>query len=423
MNEFPYKAFISYSHKNSRQAAWLMKRLEAYRIPRHVGATNGAGKDQKRLGRIFRDREELPASGSLDIKLREAIGNSEFLIVVCSPDSAKSSRVNTEIRQFIEHRDSSNILCFIIEGEPNFEVPGIRSDEGCIPAELRKLHLLTGQIPLAADARSIGDGKKLALQKIVAGLLKVDLDELLRRDIRQKYRRLSVIAGASFAIALMATGLMLRANIAEDAAREALTEAELQTARAENLVSFMLEDLASTKLRQLGRVDVMDAVVAKIVDHYSGQDDAGLSTAALARKARAYTQLGRLYLGRDDRDMASSLFGKAYNKTTALLERDPQSRDALFAHLVSLYFVGTNHIFNGRYSAAEQAWRERMEVSKGLMVYNDHGRVVWGHLGDINVHLGWALMELGRTQEALEQFELGLAARQANVDRDVDNPH
>lgn len=420
MAEFRYKAFISYSHKNNRQAAWLMKKLEAFRIPRYLNDGALGPLKQNKLGKMFRDREELPASTNMDGNIRSALKESEYLIVVCSRSAARSARVNNEIRQFIQHRDSRKILCFIVDGEPNFEVAGLKDYEGCIPSELRKLRLVTGQTPLAADTRIEGDGKHRALQKIIAGLIEVDLDALLRRDSRRKYSRLLAVALASFLGALIMTGLMLRANLAEDAAKQALSRAENQTDRAEDLITFMLDDLAGNRLKELGRVEVMDAVVAKIVDHYESQDDSTLSPDALARKARSYTQLGRLYLGRDLRDPANSLFQRAYAATKSLFKRYPERLDARFTHAVSMYWIGLNHIFNGRYSAAESIWRERVLVGEKLWEVDSHASNVWGHMADMNVHVGWALMELGRPQEALAQFQIGLERRQANASREPD---
>ncbi len=421
MTEFRYKAFISYSHKNNRQAVWLMKKLEAFRIPRHLDKSGSGEAKRKKLGKMFRDREELPASTNMDGNIRSALKDSEYLIVVCSTDAARSSRVNNEIRQFIQHRDSRKILCLIVDGEPNFEVAGLADYQGCIPSELRKLRLVTGQTPLAADARTEGDGKQRGLQKIIAGLLEVDLDVLLRRDSRRRYSRLVAVALASFLATLVTTGLMVRANLAEDAAKQALSEAENQTARAEDLITFMLDDLAGNRLQELGRVEVMDAVVEKIVDHYESQDDSSLSPSALARKARSYIQLGRLYLGRDLRDPASGLFERAEKATNALLTRHPESVDARYAHLVSLQWVGTNHIFNGRYSEAETVWRERVRVGQELFKHEGLKQEVRAHLGDMNIHLGWALMELGRINEALEQFRVGLNIRQSNADSEPKN--
>lgn len=400
----------------------MLKRLEAYKIPRHLDPRKTRlSSGDRSLGKMFRDREELPASGDMETEIRTAISQSEYMIIVCSRASARSSRVNGEIRQFVSLRDSANILCFIIDGEPSFDAPGINADVGCIPAELRKQRLVTGLIPLAADARSSKDGKKVAVQKLVAGLLNVNLDELQRRDLRRKNVRLMAAMAASLTIALVTTGLFLKATVAEGEATTARAEAEMQQGRAEDLVSFLLDDLASTKLHQLGRVDVMDAVVEKIVDHYADQNNANLSPEALSRKTRAYLQLGQLYLGRDLRDPANDLFNYAYRTTSKLFERYPESPAAVYSHTVSLYWVGLNHIFNGRYVEAEKAWRERTQIGEKLWEWDNHASSVWRVMADMNVHLGWSLMELGRHEEALEQFQMGLKKRQQNAARHSDD--
>ncbi len=419
MADFLYKAFISYSHKDDRLAAWVLKKLESYRIPHLL--RRRVTKGQPSLGKMFRDREELSATGDLDAKLLEALKASDYLIVVCSPSSARSSRVNQEIKQFITHRDSQKILCLIVDGEPNFETVGLADENGCIPPELRKRYLMSGQIPLAADMRPLGDGKHKALQKVIAGLLQVDLDELLQRDVRRKYHRMMAIAVTSFAFMLLTTGLMLRAYKAENEAQRAKIDALLQQGRAEDLLSFMLNDLAGTRLRKLGRVEVMDAVVSKVVDHYSDQDDELLSPMALSRKAEAYMQLGRLYMARDMGERADELFDYAYRTTSALMAADSSSPEAIFRHTSSLFWIGASHIYSGRYLAAEKAWRERLEYGKPLLRYQDHSYDVWSRLGNLHIHHGWALMELGRHEEAYAQFQKGLEVRRANYARYEEN--
>src|SRR5262245_367984 len=85
-----YRAFISYSHKDKEVAAWLHKVLEGYRVPqRLVGASGKHGVIQKRLGKVFRDREDLAVSSDLSGKINEALQKSHRLIVICSPESAK----------------------------------------------------------------------------------------------------------------------------------------------------------------------------------------------------------------------------------------------------------------------------------------------------------------------------------------------
>src|SRR4051812_28366232 len=98
---YAYRAFISYSHRDKQLARRLHRELESYRIPaKLVGKVTGVGVVPRRLRPIFRDREELPASGDLSAELSEALRQSRFLVVICSPASAKSRWVNEEILQF-----------------------------------------------------------------------------------------------------------------------------------------------------------------------------------------------------------------------------------------------------------------------------------------------------------------------------------
>jgi len=55
-----YRAFISYSHRDEKWAAWLHSALETYRIPKSlVGSETSFGVVPARLAPVFRDRDEL----------------------------------------------------------------------------------------------------------------------------------------------------------------------------------------------------------------------------------------------------------------------------------------------------------------------------------------------------------------------------
>lgn len=422
MSAFRYKAFISYSHHNSQIAARLLKKLEGYRVPAHLrGDKKTNTSAPNRLGKIFRDRDELPASGSLNSKLLDALRQAEFLIIICSPDAAKSQRVNEEISQFIKHRDSGNILCYIIEGTPEFGPIAGELEQDCVPPSLRRLYIQSGQIPVAADARDIGDGPSRARQKIIAGLLKVGLDELVQRDARRDQNRLMTVAAVSFGFALLTSGLLVRANMAEHAAQQAILEAQLQNERSEDLVHFMLDDLAASKLRQLGRMDVIDVVVEKVAAHYAQQDNSKLTSTALARKARAYLRLGWMYFDRNLHEPADALFEYAYKTTTVLTEKYPDSEEASLAHVTGLYWIGLSNVYRGRYDAAEKAWRERVGYNSSLRKTDIQLKILRTQMGDIHVHLGWSLMEQGRITEAYNEFRKGLRIRKALVDQYPDD--
>jgi hypothetical protein len=79
-------------------AAWAHRALEGYAVPRKlVGTVTALGAVPRRLSPIFRDRDELPASGNLGDELTGALAASRCLVVICSPAAAKSRWVAEEI--------------------------------------------------------------------------------------------------------------------------------------------------------------------------------------------------------------------------------------------------------------------------------------------------------------------------------------
>src|SRR5580692_11123355 len=98
---FKYRAFLSYSHRDTGWAKWLHRALEGYRIDKDlVGRETPYGPIPKTLRPIFRDREDFAAGHSLTEQTLAALESSEFLIVLCSRSAARSSYVNEEIRRF-----------------------------------------------------------------------------------------------------------------------------------------------------------------------------------------------------------------------------------------------------------------------------------------------------------------------------------
>ncbi len=75
--------------------------LESYRIDKDlVGRETPRGPVPKTLRPIFRDREDFSAGHSLTSQTLAVLEASQFLIVLCSPNSARSHYVNEEIRRF-----------------------------------------------------------------------------------------------------------------------------------------------------------------------------------------------------------------------------------------------------------------------------------------------------------------------------------
>ena len=107
-----YNAFISYRHhpEDMKVAEQIQRQLERYRVPRVIR------KQGKRIGRIFRDKEELPITSNLSDDIYEALRNSDYLIVICSTHTRESTLVQREIETFLRFHDYSQVLTVLVNG-------------------------------------------------------------------------------------------------------------------------------------------------------------------------------------------------------------------------------------------------------------------------------------------------------------------
>jgi hypothetical protein len=208
MSGVRYLAFLSYSHRDAAWAKWLHRALEGYRIDKDlIGRETPQGPVPKALRPVFRDREDFSAGHSLNEQTLAALEASQFLITICSPNAARSPYVNEEIRHFKARGGGARIVPLIVDGEPG------DPERECFPPAIRFKLGVGGALtdereePIAADARPQGDGKEIAKQKIVAGLLGLPLDQIMRRAERARKRRDRFRAGAAVAAVLViATG-------------------------------------------------------------------------------------------------------------------------------------------------------------------------------------------------------------------------
>lgn len=159
-----YYAFISYSHKDEEWAKWLQHEFEHYHLPTTL---NGLTDVPDKFHPIFRDIDEL-SGGELKPQISHALRASAYLVIICSPNSAKSPYVDGEIREFIEIGEQnginniSNIFPFIIEGTPHSTS---ELDKECFPKALRDLpsELIAGDVTK--------HGREHAFVKILSGTL------------------------------------------------------------------------------------------------------------------------------------------------------------------------------------------------------------------------------------------------------------
>jgi tetratricopeptide (TPR) repeat protein len=397
-------AFLSYSHRDAAIADWLHEELEEFHVPpRLVGKLTEHGPVPKRLAPIFRDRQELAAASDLTEEIEDAIAGSRFLIVLCSPGAARSHWIDKEIACFKRLHGEDRILAAIVDGEPNPAEETDGSAEQCFPPSLRVHFDGRGRPtaaraePIAADLRELGDGRRMGLLKIAAGMLGVGLDDLAQREAARRNRRLYLITAASVAGMLFTSALAYTAIDARDEARD-------QRRQAEGLIGFMLGDLRD-KLEPIGRLDVLDSVGARALAYYENQDKSELSDESLAQRSRALTLMGEMATARGELDEALRQYREAMASTAELARRNPNNPQRLYDHAQNVFWVGNDAYQRGHLDKAAAAFRQYRNLADRMIALastNDDYRLERIYAES---SLGAVLMDQRKYGEAAETYQ------------------
>jgi tetratricopeptide (TPR) repeat protein len=341
-----------------------------------------------RLTPIFKDREDLAAAHDLTDEVRAALSASACLIVLATPAAAASLYVAHEIALFRSEHPDRPILVALWDGEP----------DAAFPPALRLTAAGTPIEPLAADFRKTGDGRRLALLKLVAGISGVELDALVQREAQRRLRRVTAVTVAAV-IGMLAMGLLTAF------AFSARAEAERQRGEAEGLVEFMLTDLRDN-LKAVGRLDVLTSANKRALAYYGHQDVAAMAPESLERRARILQAMGEDDEQRGDLATAAASFNEAERTTAALVARYPGNADRLYNYAQSVYWRGLLAWRRGDLAAAGTAWRQYADLAAALNRMAP-GKAEWiMESGYAASNLGTlALRGVGDPVEAEEHFE------------------
>ncbi len=334
-----YSAFISYNHRDRNWAVWLHRALERYSIPPRLrGRETPFGPLGKRLPPVFRDRDELASGADLAAAVRQGLEDSAFLIVICSPNGARSRWVNEEIRAFIAMGRRDRIRLIIVSGEPMSADPEVSA----LPPAI--LEGADGE-PLAADARPGQDGKQGAKLKLLAGLLGVPYDELRQREAARRQRRLAIIAGASSIGFAITTGLAVAAIIARQQAEEARRIAEQRTMTAERTLSFV-KGMFRVSDPSIAQGEGEKITAREVVDRGARMLETGLEKEPAA-KADLGVTLAEVY-------NALGLYRRGYEIVGATLKLHHDEGDVRVRQLTTL---GETQALLGDYARATENFR------------------------------------------------------------------
>ena len=269
-----YIAFISYRHLplDMATAKKLHKRIEHYLIPKDLRK-----EERKKPGYVFRDMDELPISSDLNANIEQALDHSEFLIVICTPETLKSKWVLGEVSYFLQHHPRERVLAVLADGTPDTSFPPQltvkHTPEGDIPNQIE---------PLAANIVADNPVKRARLfrtesLRILAALIGCPYDALYRREMRYQRRRILAAAAVVMTVAGIFIGMLLNRNseiraqlrktqINESLAFSSLSEKAYEEGDYRAALSFALKALPREKERPY--VAQAEAALSKALNPY-----------------------------------------------------------------------------------------------------------------------------------------------------------
>lgn len=279
-----YDAFISYRHAelDKYAAETLHRELESFKLSKGTLKKINADKLKRtKIGRVFRDRDELPITSDLADPITKALEASEYLIVICSPRLKESLWCEREIETFIGLHGRERIFAVLIEGEPAESFPELlcyemreKIDENGDPV-LEKYAIE----PLAADVR--GNSRKEIRKKIreevvrlAAPMFGCSYDDLKQRHREQKLKRIIASVSAGCAVSLIfgaaSTAMMLQIKMQAVKIQEQAGELTIQYENALKTNAELEADNAMQTLAEGDRMSAIDTVLSVLPTEETG---------------------------------------------------------------------------------------------------------------------------------------------------------
>ena len=200
------------------------------------------------------------------------------------------------------------------------------------------------------------------------------ISRLVRRN-RLAFATAGLVGLSLLAGAIISAAQARRAERAEQVAAAERSRAIEERVRAEDLLGFMLGDLRA-QLAKVGRLDVLESASDKAMAYFSTRKAEGLDDSALARYAKALTQIGEIRMEQERYPEALAAFAEAYDRSSALALRNPRSGDFLFERGQAEYWNGYVNWNRGEFALAA-VWLNRYHDTCIALVALDPLRPLW----------------------------------------------
>lgn len=226
MTDLRYRAFVSYSHaSDAALAASLQSSLSQFAKPWY----------RLRTMRVFLDKTSLSANPALWPTIEQALGASEYFLLLASPTSANSVWVQQEVHWWLQNRTAQKLVLCLTDGVILWDNKSGDFDwekTNAVPSILKGAF---SSEPLYADFRGAKAANKYAksdpvfrdaLLDVAAPLMGRPKDDLDGEDIRLHRKAERIAWAAAFFILVLAlaagVGLMTAHERQKIAASRAL---------------------------------------------------------------------------------------------------------------------------------------------------------------------------------------------------------
>jgi len=488
-SDWRYLAFVSYSRKDNpgpdpaRQwAAWLKQAVEGCSIPDAlVGRETHHGMVLGELPPVFLDTENLKAGGELGRGLEEALERSCFMIVICSPESARSPHVAREVEHFIEMGRKDRILPVVVDGgldrrwapESYIPAPLLETDEEsgevknlfidfrvheqveesadkivkpgwCDPQSYRAELRRKGNYSSALQRRLVADYVRdhaISRFKVLATLLGVEpyqlVDQERRRFEEQSRRRRKLLLGAvAVALVMMSlAGVTTWSMIRAEKARASAEKSLLLVGDANEQALGLVSEVVLGGLARLEPDERQEAAreIQQRCDEYLAEITPG-AVDPESRHVRSVLVNARGRIARDLRQfgVARGLFEEALRTRRALLDEGWNEGVARHGVAVSHDLLGDLFVLMSADEEVPESVGDQL-ILDGIGHYrdgaevlfpvaeDDRGKPQWKHaLAVSRFKLADALYRSGDKEAALAELERGLPFAREAVASDLD---
>ena len=359
-----YDAFISYNHNAD---GFIASRLQSQ--------MQRLGKPWYRLRamRIFRDDTSLSATPGLEASLESVLGRTKFLILLASPEAARSRWVAGEVQYWLAKKNINELLIGLTEGELKWDKATgdfLWSEETPLPQNLKARFVSE---PRFVDLRALRDPKTNTDQFIhaaadfVSAIKDVAKEDLISQELTQQRRAKGLAWSAAASLLVLACAAVWEWR-----------QAVLQRDRAENTLLAAVEGTKDLVLRVGGELRQTVGVPLKIVD---------------------------------------DVVGTASDVQTQLLKYNAQSADLRRAQAVTFRERSQALSAEGKFQDALDAAQQSEEILRSGLGVDPANADFRRELSMSDNRLGEAYSKLGLHQEALNAFTAALAIRKDIADK------